>query len=107
MSFGVAGETARAIFKVLQEAEHHMKTGFGRLERAYRNKPVSQQDSGQRNGMGPTLWVLILTKLIMMMFRKRHEVELLSATTLTLLSLVYFAFVDDTDLPITGRNHSR
>ena len=27
MSFGVAGETARAMFKVLQEAEHHMKTG--------------------------------------------------------------------------------
>ena len=42
MSFGVAGETARAMFKVLQEAEHHMKTGFGRSERAYRNQPVPQ-----------------------------------------------------------------
>ena len=107
MSFGVAGETARAMFKVLQEAEHHMKTGFGRLERAYGNKPVPQQGSGQGNGMGPTLWALISTKLIMMMFRKRHGVELLSATTLTLLSLVCFAFVDNTDLPITGRKHSR
>ena len=42
----------------------------------------------------------------MMMFRKRHGVELLSATTLTFLSLVCFAFVDNTDLPITGRKHS-
>ena len=57
--------------------------------------------------MGPTLWALISTKLIMMMCRKRHGVELLSATTVTLLSLVCFAFVDDTDLPITGRKHSR
>ena len=42
----------------------------------------------------------------MMMFRKQHEVELLSATTLTLLSIVCFAFVDNTDLPITGQKHS-
>ena len=40
MSFGVAGETAQAMFKVLQEAEHHMKTGFGRSERAYGNETV-------------------------------------------------------------------
>ena len=52
MSFGVAGEIARAMFKVLQEAEHHMKTGFRRSERAYRNKPVPQQGSGQGNGIG-------------------------------------------------------
>ena len=55
MSFGVAGETARAMFKVLQEAEHHMKTGFGRLDQAYGNEPVPQQHSGQGNRMGPTL----------------------------------------------------
>ena len=105
MSFGVAGETARAMFKVLQEAEHHMKTGFGKSERVYGNKPVPQQGSGLGNGIGPTLWVLISTKLIIMMFWKRHGVELLSATTLTLVSLVCFAFVDDTDLPITRRKH--
>ena len=45
MSFGVAGKTARAMFKVLQETEHHVKTGFGRSERAYGNKPVPQQSS--------------------------------------------------------------
>ena len=39
------------------------------------------------------------------MLRRRHGVELLSAITLTLLSTVCFAFVDDIDLPITGRKH--
>ena len=43
---------------------------------------------------------------MMTMLRKRHGVELLSATTLTLVSLVCFTFVDDTNLPITGRKHS-
>ena len=103
-SFGVAGEIARAMFKVLQEAEHHMKTRFGRSDRAYGNEPVPQQGSGQGNGIGPTLWVLISTKLIMMMYRKRHGVEFLSATTLTLFTLVCFAFLDDTDLPLTRGN---
>ena len=42
----------------------------------------------------------------MMMLWKRHGVELLSATTLTLLSIVCFAFVDNTDLPITVHKHS-
>ena len=32
--------------------------------------------------------------------------EVLSATTLILLSIVCFAFVDNTDLPITGQKHS-
>ena len=106
MSFGLAGETVRSIFKVLQEAEHYIKMDFGGSERAYGNEPVPQQGSGERNGIGPTLRVLISTKLIMMMFRKKHGVELLSAITLTLLSIVCFAFVDDTDLPITGQKHS-
>ena len=106
MNFGVVGGTAQAMFKVLQEEEHYMKTGFGRSERAYGNEPVPHQCSGQGNGIGPTLWALISTKLIMIMFRKQHTVEVLSATTLTLLSIVWFAFVNDTDLPITGQKHS-
>lgn len=37
MSFGLVGPIARAIFKVVQEADHHMKTGFGRADQAYSN----------------------------------------------------------------------
>ena len=107
MSFSVAGGIAQAMFKVLQKAKYLMKTGFGRLGKTYGNDPVPHQGSGQGNGIGPTLWALISTKFIMMMFRKRQGVELLSATTLTLLSIIVCcAFVDDTDLPITGEKHS-
>ena len=40
MSLGVAGPIARALFKVLDKADHHMKTGFGRSERAYVNETI-------------------------------------------------------------------
>ena len=33
MSFEVLGHIAQALFKLLQEADHHMKTGFGRSGR--------------------------------------------------------------------------
>ena len=38
MSFGVAGPIIRALFKVLDKTDHHIKTGFGRLDHAYGNK---------------------------------------------------------------------
>ena len=40
------------------------------------------------------------------MLAKKHGVKLLSATSLNLISLVCFAFVDNTDLPVTGEQHS-
>ena len=58
MGFGVSGQSPKAILKVLQEADHHMKTGFGRSDWAYSNKQISHQGSGQGNGLGPTLWTL-------------------------------------------------
>ena len=64
------------------------------------------QGSRQGSGLGPTLWTLISTKLIMMMLAKKHGVQILSATLLTLVSLDCFAFVDDTDLPVIGERHS-
>ena len=88
MSFGVLGQIARALFKVLQEADRHMKTGFGRFDQAYGNNTIPHQGSGQGNGLGPTLWTLISKKLVMMMLAKKHGVQLLSATLLTLISLV-------------------
>ena len=42
----------------------------------------------------------------MMILRKRYNVELLPAAMLTLVSLVSFAFVDDTDISINGEIHS-
>ena len=82
-----------------------MNTGFGRSGKTYGNELIPHQGSRQGNRIGPTLWALISTKLIMTVFRKRHEVEVLSATTLALLSIVCFTFDNDMDLPITGQKN--
>ena len=49
---------------------------------------------------------IISTKLIMMMLAKDQRVLLLSATLLSLTSLVCFAFAENTDLPVTVDYHS-
>ena len=41
------------------------------------------------------------------MLKKYHGVEFLSVVTLTLVNFVCFSFVDNTDLPVTGKSHSR
>ena len=56
--------------------------------------------------MGPTLRTLIPTKFITMMLAKGYCIQLLSTTSMRLISLVCFTFVDDTDLPVTGERHS-
>lgn len=52
-SFVVSEHIARALFKVLQQVDHHMKTRFGRSGQAYGNKIIPHQGSGQGNGLGP------------------------------------------------------
>ena len=74
ISFRVLRQIARALFKILQEADHHMKTGFGRSSGAYWNKITPHQGSGQGNGMGIMLWTLIYTKLTMMILARKHDV---------------------------------
>ena len=108
MSLEVWGQIVRALFKVLQEVDYHIKSGFGRSSRVYGNGTIPHQGtcSGQENSLGPTLWKLIATKLIMMMLVKKHGFQLLSATSLTLISLVCFVFVDNTNLPVTAEHHS-
>ena len=105
MSFGVSAVLARSLFETLQKADHHIKTGYGRSDKAYGNndEPEPHQGIGQGNGLGPTLWALLSSILIKNMKRHNHGVNLLSAMTLSLVSIVCFAFVDDTDLVSSGK----
>ena len=41
----------------------------------------------------------------MMMLAKNHGVQLLSTTSVLLICIVCFAFVNDTDFPVTGERH--
>ena len=53
MSFGVSGYMARTLFKVLQEADHHMKTGFGRSKQAYGNEKKPTKVANREMGLDP------------------------------------------------------
>jgi hypothetical protein len=105
MSFGVSAVLTRSLFETLQTADHHIKTGYGRSNKAYgnHNEPEPHQGIGQGNGLGPPLWALLSSILIKNMKRHNQGVKLRSALTLSLVSIVCFAFVDDTDLVISGR----
>ena len=101
MSFGLPQRIACLLFTTLQRATHHIKTGFGRSPPAYGNEP-GFSGIGQGNGLGPTLWALISTKLLFMMTTAGHGVHLVTALSLRAINLVGFAFVDDTDLFCAG-----
>ena len=57
---------------------------------------------GQGNRLGPTLWCLISTILFQMMQKAGHGVSIVAALSLSLIQLVGFSFVDDTDLFCAG-----
>ena len=103
VSFGVPQKVGRILFETLRKARHHIKTGFGRSHAIYGNESVPISGVGQGNGLGPTLWALISTILFCMMAKAGHGVHLFSATTLTLVSVVGFAFVNHSDLFCAGK----
>jgi hypothetical protein len=65
-SSGVSTVLARSLFETLQTADHHIKRGYGRSDKAYGNynEPEPHQGIGQGNGLGPTLWALLSSILI-------------------------------------------
>ena len=108
MAFGLPRKVASVLFETLQKAKHFIKTGYGRSgpDPAYgdENNPIS--GIGQGNGLGPTLWALISTQLLLMMAAAGHGVFLLTSLSLQAIALVGFVFVDDTNLFSTGRTVS-
>ena len=102
MSYGLPQRIACTLISTLQKAVHHIKTGFGRSGPVYGNEVIPISGIGQGNGLGPTLWALISSKLLLMMHTAGHGVRITSALTNTIISLVGFAFVDDTDLFCAG-----
>ena len=100
MSFGLCLSHARLAFEILQVAEHRIKTGFGVSEHVYGIEDDGEplQECGQGNGLRPTRWTLISSKMIEVMRKRGHGVDLQSSLSLSLISVVCFPFVDNTDL---------
>ena len=68
----------------------------------YGNEETPIQGSGQGNGFAPTVWGLISCKMIAMLKLKGHGAKFEAALSRKLLSIVCYAYVDDSDLPKTA-----
>ena len=64
MSFGLARLVTVVLLATLQWAHHHISTGFGCSQAVYGDELVPLSGVSQGNGIGPSLWVLISTKIL-------------------------------------------
>jgi hypothetical protein len=99
---GVPAKICEVLLGTLQQAVHHIQTGYGKIyQSALGDAPL--QGAGQGNGAGPSLWALIRTVIISAMKRAGHGVQLLSSISNLALWIVCFAFVDDADTVQTAQ----
>ena len=61
-------------------------------------------DSGQGNGLGPTLWALISSIIIKTCKAKGHGMTVITTISNQTISLLGFAFIDDADLVSVADN---
>ena len=104
MRFGVTYTAATTLFTILQKSRHRIMTGFGVLEPDYGDEPIPISGIGQGNRLGPTLWALISTVIILMCHRAGHGITCVSAISKKSFSFLGFSFVDDADLAQTADN---
>ena len=96
---GMPAEPVRSMFETLQKASHRVTTAYGVSKQTYgQNMLIPYQGVGQGNGAGPAIWAVISTVIIAMMATAGHGFHILSAITKTLITMVCYAFVDDTDV---------
>jgi hypothetical protein len=96
---GMPAEPVRSMFSTLQQAAHRVTTAYGISEQTYgTNLAEPYQGVGQGNGAGPAIWAVISTVVISMMSTAGHGFHIISAITATLVTMVCYAFVDDTDV---------
>ena len=107
MRFGMPYEPILSMFETLQSAWHFIATAFGISSSKYgRYCSPPLQGVGQGNGAGPAIWAVISAVLIAMMHTHGHGVNIISALSMSLVSLACFAFVDDTDVVHSARTSS-
>ena len=84
---------------MLQNAKHKIRTGFGVSTKHYRRFRLPPlQGLGQGNGIAPTGWAVISTVLINMMRTALFGLQITTCLSVTLVSFLCYAFVDDMDL---------
>ena len=85
------------MMNTLQSATHDINTAFGiSIEKYFTTKPPNQ-GSGQGNGAGPTIWVMISANLLTIMRDNGYGLDILSYLAQLALVIAGFVFADDTD----------
>ena len=98
MQFGLEYNAAHTLFQVIQKSLHCIKTGYSILEPVYSDEPVPLAGCGQGNGLGPTLWALISTVLLIMCKRAGHRMKLITSVTRLPISFMGYLFVNDANI---------
>jgi hypothetical protein len=96
---GMPAEPIRSMLDTLQKAEHRVTTACGISEQTYgKHRTTPYQGVGQGIGAGPAIWAVISTVIIAMMTTAGHGFHMLWAIKVKLITMVCYAFVDDTDV---------
>lgn len=74
------------------------QTGYGISDPVYGNKIVVLAGCGQGNGLGPSLWALIITVILTMCKKAGHGMKFLTSITKVLISFMGYLFVDETNI---------
>jgi hypothetical protein len=106
---GVPPNPTKSMLTTLQGAAHKIRTAYGMSDTTYgpgRDPPL--QGIGQGNECGPAGWAVISTPLINMMRTAGFGFSLFTALTVSAVSFVCYAFVDDANLVHTAKDvHTR
>lgn len=79
------------------------RTTFGDSKRSYgRNQEKSFQGTCQGNLTSPAIWLLIPVCLVILIKEEVHECSIRAPMSGSVLTIVGFPFVDDTNLVVMG-----
>ena len=96
---GINPSATREMMETLQSLAHSVCTAFGESTTTYGDQVYPPfQGSGQGNGAGPTIWALINSLLFSIMQSHGFGLNLTTCLSILSVSMVGFAFVDDTDI---------
>jgi exonuclease III len=97
---GVPKPALQSMLETIQEMEHHIRTAFGDSEGFYGNDPSKPPQQGilQGSGSGPAGWSAIAAVIVKAMKDEGFGYKVWSLIRQRAITLVCFAFVDDTDL---------
>ena len=86
--YGLDYESARTLFRVIQKALHTIKMEYRVSDPVLRDKMIPLAGCIKGNDIGPTLWALVSSAVIKMCKEARHGIEITTAITKMILSLV-------------------